>query len=113
MSRPDFCTLGMFIVDEIYYRPPRLPDISVMGGGGLYAALGARLFRPPPSSFEVGWVVHKGCDFSNEMESTLKSWGTDCCFIETPNRNTTRGLNVYEANGRRGSQVLLLNTSRR
>ncbi|KAL9613452.1 MAG: hypothetical protein Q9167_001997 [Letrouitia subvulpina] len=91
----------MFIIDEIYHRPPRLPDINVMGGGGLYAALGARLFRPPPSSSNVGWVIHKGYDFPNEMETVIKSWETDCCFIGTPNRNTTRAVNVYEANERR------------
>ncbi|KAL8740565.1 MAG: hypothetical protein Q9190_006748 [Brigantiaea leucoxantha] len=99
--RLDFCTFGMFILDEIFYRPPRLPDINVMGGAGLYAALGARLFRPSHSASKVGWIIHRGLDFTNEMEQQVESWKTDCNFIDTPERQTTRGLNVYETDGRR------------
>ncbi|KAI4190630.1 MAG: hypothetical protein L6R41_000641 [Letrouitia leprolyta] len=97
----DLVTLGMFIIDEIHYQPPKQPDINAMGGGGLYAALGARLFRPPPSSLKVGWVVHRGHDFPLNMTEIIESWGTSCKFIETPHRSTTRAWNKYEQDGYR------------
>ncbi|KAI4257700.1 MAG: hypothetical protein LQ352_001540 [Teloschistes flavicans] len=97
----DFVTLGMFIIDEIHYQPPKEPDFDVMGGGGLYATLGARLFRSPPASSKVGWVVHQGHDFPPKIKDRIRSWNTDCLFVQTPERPTTRAYNRYEAGGYR------------
>ncbi|KAL8725530.1 MAG: hypothetical protein Q9181_006383 [Wetmoreana brouardii] len=101
----DFVTLGMFIIDEIHYPPPKVPDLDVMGGGGLYATLGARLFRPPPSS-KVGLVIHQGHDFPPKIRETIDMWDTDCQFVQTPNRATTRAYNRYEPNGHRAFHYL-------
>ncbi|KAL8937175.1 MAG: hypothetical protein Q9211_003823 [Gyalolechia sp. 1 TL-2023] len=102
----DLVTLGMFIIDEIHYQPPKQPDSDIMGGAGLYAALGARLFRPPPSSSKVGWVVHQGHDFPSHIIETINSWDTSCKFIETPDRPTTRAWNRYEKDGYRSFKYL-------
>ncbi|KAL9595484.1 MAG: hypothetical protein Q9219_006413 [cf. Caloplaca sp. 3 TL-2023] len=102
----DFVTFGMFIIDEIHYQPPKPPNLNVMGGGGLYAALGARLFRPPPSSSKVGWVVHQGHDFPSHIRGTIDSWGTSCQIIETPERPTTRAWNRYEPDGYRSFKYM-------
>ncbi|KAL8766828.1 MAG: hypothetical protein Q9209_006486 [Squamulea sp. 1 TL-2023] len=102
----DFVTLGMFIIDEIHYQPPRKPDVDVMGGAGMYAALGARLFRPPPSASRVGWIVHEGYDFPPHIKSAIESWETNCEFIQTPERETTRACNRYEPNGHRAFKYL-------
>ena len=91
----DVVTLGMFIIDEIHHPPPKPPDKDVMGGGGLYTALGARLFRPPPSSSKVGWIIHEGHDFPPELKQLIQSWRTSCLFISTPDRPTTRARNTY------------------
>ncbi|KAL8685299.1 MAG: hypothetical protein Q9218_007852 [Villophora microphyllina] len=96
----------MFIIDEIHYQPPKEPDFNVMGGGGLYAALGARLFRPPPASSKVGWVVHQGHDFPPRIEERIDSWNTNCQLIKTPDRPTTRAYNKYEPNGYRSFHYL-------
>ncbi|KAL8942782.1 MAG: hypothetical protein Q9216_001467 [Gyalolechia sp. 2 TL-2023] len=102
----DFVTLGMFIIDEIHYQPPKQSDTDVMGGAGLYAALGARLFRPSPSSSKVGWVVHQGHDFPLNIKETIDSWDTSCRFIETPDRSTTRAWNRYEQDGYRSFKYM-------
>ncbi|KAL8807720.1 MAG: hypothetical protein Q9182_000531 [Xanthomendoza sp. 2 TL-2023] len=102
----DFVTLGMFIIDEIHYQPPRKPDMNIMGGAGLYAAIGARLLRPPPSSSKVGWVIHQGHDFPANFKTTIDSWNTSCEFINTPDRCTTRACNKYEENGHRAFEYL-------
>ncbi|CAN9154115.1 unnamed protein product [Alternaria alternata] len=46
----DFCTLGMFIIDEIEFPPPKPTVKDIVGGAGSYSALGARIFSPPPQS---------------------------------------------------------------
>ncbi|KAL9636330.1 MAG: hypothetical protein Q9204_002308 [Flavoplaca sp. TL-2023a] len=102
----DFVTLGMFIIDEIHYQPPRKPDLDVMGGAGLYAALGARLFRPPPSASRIGWVIHEGHDFPLHIKSTIDTWKTSCEFIQTPERETTRARNTYGSPGFRDFEYL-------
>ncbi|KAI4264242.1 MAG: hypothetical protein L6R42_000639 [Xanthoria sp. 1 TBL-2021] len=102
----EFVSLGMFIIDEIHYQPPRKPDLDVMGGAGMYAALGARLFRPPPSAAGIGWILHEGHDFPLHIKSTIDTWKTTCEFIRTPNRETTRARNTYGSIGFRDFHYL-------
>ncbi|KAL2153360.1 hypothetical protein VTH82DRAFT_4515 [Thermothelomyces myriococcoides] len=91
----DFVTLGMFIIDEIEFPPPRPPARDVLGGAGSYSALGARLFSPPPSSKTVGWIVDQGSDFPPQVKSQIDSWQTSALFRYDPSRLTTRGWNGY------------------
>ncbi|MCJ1395810.1 hypothetical protein MMC18_008696 [Xylographa bjoerkii] len=98
----DFCTLGMFIIDDIYFPVPRAPVIDIIGGAGAYSALGARLFRKPPTSRHVSWTVHAGSDFPDELRHEIDSWKTSCRFIDTPGRLTTHSLNIYGEDEYRG-----------
>ncbi|KAK3991359.1 hypothetical protein QBC44DRAFT_379862 [Cladorrhinum sp. PSN332] len=92
----DFVTLGMFIIDEIHFPPPKPPAIDILGGAGSYSALGARLFSPAPDlSKTVGWVVDQGSDFPSSITSLISSWQTSCLFRLDPSRLTTRGWNGY------------------
>ncbi|KAL8969660.1 MAG: hypothetical protein Q9183_001894 [Haloplaca sp. 2 TL-2023] len=102
----DFVTLGMFIIDEIHHPSPKAPDLEVMGGAGLYAALGARLFRPYPASSKVGFVVHQGHDFPPNAQQAIDAWNTHCKFIHTPYRQTTRAYNKYDEGGFRSFHYL-------
>ncbi|KAF2870745.1 Ribokinase-like protein [Massariosphaeria phaeospora] len=97
----DFCTLGMFIIDEIEFPPPKAPVTNILGGAGSYSALGARVFAPPPRSRAVGWVVDCGSDFPHELRETIAQWDTGVLIRETPHRLTTRGWNGYGANEHR------------
>ncbi|KAK4238638.1 hypothetical protein C8A03DRAFT_14912 [Achaetomium macrosporum] len=91
----DFVTLGMFIIDEIEFLPPRPPVHDVLGGAGSYSALGARLFSPPPLSKTVGWIVDQGSDFPPSITSQITAWQTSAVFRHDPSRLTTRGWNGY------------------
>ena len=91
----DFCTLGMLIIDEIHHAQGRPPAYDVLGGAGTFAVLGARIFRQPPLSANVGWVIHKGYDFPEEIRQQIESWETGVLWVETPQRQTTRALNEY------------------
>ncbi|KAF2122296.1 Ribokinase-like protein [Lophiotrema nucula] len=97
----DFCTLGMFIIDEIEFPPPKAPVKDIIGGAGSYSALGARIFSPPPKSTSVGWIVDCGSDFPSELREAIAHWNTSCMFRETLDRLTTRGWNGYGENEHR------------
>ncbi|KAH7631382.1 Ribokinase-like protein [Sordaria sp. MPI-SDFR-AT-0083] len=92
----DFVTLGMFIIDEIEYPPPRPPSTNVLGGAGSYSALGARLFSPASDlSRTVGWIVDQGSDFPQAITDLINGWSTSAVFRHDPSRLTTRGWNGY------------------
>ncbi|GME23854.1 Carbohydrate/purine kinase [Neofusicoccum parvum] len=97
----DFVSLGMFILDDIEFKPPRPPVKDVVGGAGAYSAIGARIMSPPPLSRSVGWIVDCGSDFPPEVRETISHWDTSCLFRETPSRLTTRGWNGYGENEHR------------
>lgn len=105
-SSIDFCTLGMFIIDEIEFPPPKPPVKDIVGGAGAYSALGARIFSAPPLSKSVGWIVDCGSDFPSELRDYIASWDSGVVVRETPNRLTTRGWNGYGKNEHRGMSVL-------
>ncbi|KAG9238987.1 pfkB family carbohydrate kinase-like protein [Amylocarpus encephaloides] len=102
----DFCTLGMFIIDEIHFLPPKPPVYDILGGAGAYAALGARLFSPSPLSKTVSWIVDTGSDFPSSISSQIKSWNTSCRIRPDPSRLTTRGWNGYDENQNRGFKYM-------
>ncbi|KAL5114068.1 hypothetical protein ACEQ8H_008045 [Pleosporales sp. CAS-2024a] len=91
----DFCTMGMFIIDDIEFPPPKPPVKDIVGGAASYSALGARLFSPPPTSKSVGWIVDCGSDFPPGLRQVIASWRTGVVMRETPDRLTTRGWNGY------------------
>ncbi|KAL2352591.1 MAK32-like protein [Cryomyces antarcticus] len=103
---PDFCTLGMFIIDEIHFPPPQPSVYDVLGGAGTYSAVGARLFSPPPLSSSVGWIVDCGSDFPAELRNVVAQWETGVLMKETPERLTTRGWNGYGENEYRAFKYL-------
>lgn len=76
--------------------PPTPPVYNILGGAGSYAALGARLFSPPPDASSVGWIVDKGSDFPRSLTDLIGSWETSVVLREDSNRLTSRGWNGYE-----------------
>lgn len=80
--------------DAIYPEAgPPLKDI--LGGAGTYATVGARLFCQGHASVTVGFVVHAGDELPLKLRDEIASWKSGTHIIETPNRMTTRGKNVY------------------
>ncbi|KAI9683394.1 MAG: hypothetical protein M1829_005466 [Trizodia sp. TS-e1964] len=102
----DFCSLGMFIIDEIHFLPPKQAVYDIPGGAGSYAAFGARIFCPPPFSKSIGWVVDTGSDFPEDIRARINSWQTSCMLRETPDRLSTRGWNGYDETEKRAFKYL-------
>ncbi|ETN43381.1 uncharacterized protein HMPREF1541_02540 [Cyphellophora europaea CBS 101466] len=93
-SRLGFCTFGMFIIDEIDYGDGKV-ESTIIGGGGLYAALGARLASGEANARAVSCIVDKGSDFPQEFQALIETWGTSCIFRTDLGRLTTRAWNGY------------------
>ncbi|PGH11526.1 hypothetical protein AJ80_07092 [Polytolypa hystricis UAMH7299] len=102
----DFCTFGMFIIDEIEFEEPEPSVNDIMGGAGSYAVVGARMVAGQEHSRSVGWIVNVGSDFPESIRETITSWNTHCLFRENMDRLTTRGWNGYGPNEKRDFKYL-------
>lgn len=106
------CTISNLLLDDIYQdSPPKLLHSNVLGGAGIYAALGARIFREQDVNEQsggksVGVIVHEGCDFPVDAKVELESWHLSSVFIKTPQRLTTRGKNIYSKEGVRNFEFI-------
>ncbi|KDR83352.1 hypothetical protein GALMADRAFT_219185 [Galerina marginata CBS 339.88] len=103
-----FVTLGMFIIDEFSFMDEEgqptgrtlepqesqlRPLTTAIGGGGTYAAIGARIWLPPS---EIGMIVDRGYDFPETIEKRLLEYGKEMwMFREQRHLGTTKALNSY------------------
>ncbi|PGH11113.1 hypothetical protein AJ79_05058 [Helicocarpus griseus UAMH5409] len=102
----DFCTLGMFIIDEIEFEAPKPPVKNIIGGAGSYAVVGARMVAGREHSQSVSWIVDTGSDFPAEIRRIISSWDTACVLRESTERLTTRAWNGYGPNEKRDFRYL-------
>ncbi|KAL3494494.1 Ribokinase-like protein [Aspergillus germanicus] len=105
-SNVEFCTLGMFILDDIDFEGSRPSVKNVLGGAASFAVIGARMVAGKEYSRSVSWIVDVGSDFPPEVLNKLKAWDTDCNFREDLGRLTTRAWNGYGPNEKRAFKYL-------
>lgn len=89
-----FFSMGMFILDDIIY-PDGRRETGKIGGAGTYATVGAGLVSTRQERPRMGFVVDKGSDFPVECEQQLKQYNLGILWRDTPERKTTRALNVF------------------
>ncbi|CAE6526876.1 unnamed protein product [Rhizoctonia solani] len=93
-----FVSLGLFILDEFEFldatgKPTGKTLPTQIGGGGTYAAVGARIWLP---ASEVGQVVDRGDDFPASVQKELDNYGSEMWYFrDQPNNKTTRAVNRY------------------
>ncbi|KAH8698418.1 putative PfkB family carbohydrate kinase [Talaromyces proteolyticus] len=102
----DFCTLGMFIIDDIEFEGSRPPVYGIIGGAGSFAVVGARMVAGKEHGKAVSWILDVGSDFPEDMMNIIQSWGTGCIIREDKERLTTRAWNGYGANEKRDFKYL-------
>ncbi|PKX94093.1 putative PfkB family carbohydrate kinase [Aspergillus novofumigatus IBT 16806] len=102
----EFCTLGMFILDDIDFGGPRPNVKNIIGGAASYAVVGARLVAGKEHSSSVSWIVDVGSGFPTEVLGVIKSWNTNCLIREDSGRLTTRAWNGYGPNEKRDFKYL-------
>ena len=105
---PGLGHISNLLSDDIYQKsPPKTLLSNVLGGAGVYAALGARIFREEDLHGKkgckaVGMVVHEGRDFPVDAKAEIESWHLSSLFFKSPHPLTTRGKNTYSQGGVRG-----------
>lgn len=97
---PIFSTLGLFIIDENRYPESsgRPSEHDIIGGGGSYAVLGARMVAGAERASRITGIIDKGRDFPDAVQRQLETWGAGWVFKEDPTRLTSRGANIYDEN---------------
>jgi len=91
MSKKYLC-LGGIILDDVVF-PDGRTAMSVLGGGGLYAAAGMRVWAD-----DVGLFARVGPDFDFGL---LDGLGLDCNAIHVTGLPTPRAWQLYEEDGTR------------
>ncbi|KAL4781401.1 Ribokinase-like protein [Aspergillus varians] len=102
----EFCTLGMFILDDIDFGGAQPNVKNALGGAASFAVIGARLAAGKEHSRAVSWIVDVGSDFPQEVLDVIRAWDTDCVIRNDPGRLTTRAWNGYGPNEKRAFQYL-------
>ncbi|KAI2733148.1 hypothetical protein CBS147332_163 [Penicillium roqueforti] len=102
----EFCTLGMFIIDDIDFGGSRPSVKNILGGAASFAVVGARLVSGSKYARAVSWIVDVGSDFPTETLDVIKSWNTACVFRKDPSRLTTRAWNGYHPDEKRDFKYL-------
>ncbi|ODV63946.1 Mak32p [Ascoidea rubescens DSM 1968] len=90
-----FTSIGMFIIDEIHFPPPKPSQTNVIGGGGTFGAIGSRIILSLNNPRLVGWILDEGSDFTEEMRNEILSWDTGVIVRSSSERLTTKGWNMY------------------
>lgn len=103
MEDPIFTSVGLFIIDDNHYPKSwdRPLQHDIIGGGALYAIVGARIVAGPIYGKRVSAIVDKGSDFPSEVQMQIELWGTNAIFRLDESRLTTRGANIYTEDGLR------------
>lgn len=98
---PIMTSLGLFIIDENQYPGSwnREPEFNIIGGGLSYAVIGARIVSGEKHGKRLSGIVDMGTDFPEALKLEMDSWGTGLIFRVNLDRLTTRGANVYRADG--------------
>ncbi|GAA6000030.1 hypothetical protein JCM10207_006020 [Rhodosporidiobolus poonsookiae] len=99
-------SLGLFILDTFSWESTDSTgavtstkrEDGVIGGGGTYAMVGARVFLPPT---RVGILVDRGNDWPKAVEDELREYGEAMwVYRDKPDEPTTRALNLYRGEHR-------------
>ncbi|KAG7738197.1 hypothetical protein KL932_003804 [Ogataea haglerorum] len=92
-----FCSLGMFILDEIHFADGT-SLYNVLGGGGVFAMAGSRIVLGSRRSRLCGGIIDIGSDCPEEVLRELQSWDLGAVFRYDNTRLCTRGWNKYGLN---------------
>ncbi|KZW04333.1 Ribokinase-like protein [Exidia glandulosa HHB12029] len=102
--RKAFVSLGLFIIDSFEFldeegKPTGVTREPQIGGGGIYAAVGARIWLSPRN---IGNIVDRGHDFPAYVQTELDELGGDDMFYfrDDATRKTTTAVNRYRGDFR-------------
>ncbi|CAO3609571.1 unnamed protein product [Mucor fragilis] len=102
---PTFASIGSLIIDDIVYRDGRTSR-NVLGGAGVFAIYGMRLWQPNEQSKNVGYIIHKGFDYPKEIDDQINRLNISLVTKLHADKHTTRGLNTFGENDHRDFEYI-------
>ncbi|KAF7731649.1 hypothetical protein EC973_008819 [Apophysomyces ossiformis] len=94
MVLPVYSSTGGLIIDDIRYQDGT-EERDVLGGAGVYAIYGMRLWHPSVRSNAIGYIVQQGFDHPRAMTKQLESLGLSLIPYDHADKHTTRGWNYF------------------
>lgn len=121
-DEPTMASMGSFIIDDIIYTDGK-KVCNVLGGAGIFAIygnyfiyllikhtqlypLGMRLWQPNELAKNVGYIIHKGFDYPEEIGQQVDSLNISLISKTHPDLHTTRGLNTFGENDHRDFEYI-------
>ena len=86
-TQGQFTSLGTTVLDDIYVED-RLVASNSLGGGAIWAAIGARIFAD--TTQQVSLRIVAGYDFPSEVEGSLRHYGISFRLTRQRNAPSTR-----------------------
>ncbi|KAL7312150.1 hypothetical protein PS15m_007949 [Mucor circinelloides] len=102
---PEFASIGSLIIDDIVYKDGRKSQ-NVLGGAGVFAIYGMRLWQPNEQSKNVGYIIHKGFDYPKEIDDQINRLNISLVTKFHADKHTTRGLNTFGENDHRDFEYI-------
>ncbi|KAI9282273.1 Ribokinase-like protein [Sporodiniella umbellata] len=99
-NAPTLTSVGSLIIDDIYYEDGR-KVYNVLGGAGVFAIYGMRVWENPPQSQKIGYIVQKGFDHPKDLDEQLDQLNVSLISKQHSDKHTTHGINRFGANDHR------------
>ncbi|KAI7890021.1 Ribokinase-like protein [Mucor mucedo] len=93
-ASPLYASIGALIIDDIKYQDGTKVT-NVLGGGGVFAIYGMRLWLDGLQTKDAGYIIHTGFDYPEEIDNKIKALNISLNCINHPDKHTTRGLNTF------------------
>ncbi|CAG8478987.1 11768_t:CDS:2 [Diversispora eburnea] len=100
MVDPLLCSLSQCIIDEIKF-PDGTIQRDLLGGGGVYATYGMRLWFPSQEAQRIGYAFHAGYDFPIHILQNMLALNISLTQIWHSNLPSIRGLNTFKSTDQR------------
>ncbi|CAG8531413.1 14045_t:CDS:2 [Dentiscutata heterogama] len=95
MSDPLLCSLSQCIIDDIKFSDGTVQK-DVLGGGGVYATYGMRIWFSRQESQRIAYSFHSGYDFPLNILQSLLELNISLTQIWHSNLPSIRGLNTFK-----------------
>ncbi|KAI8079769.1 Ribokinase-like protein [Halteromyces radiatus] len=91
---PTLGSLGSLIIDDIRFLNGT-ERRNVVGGGGVFAIYGMRIWLQGKEAKQIGYVAQRGYDHPKNVDDALACLEINLVEKTHPDKHTTRGLNTF------------------
>ncbi|KAI9257274.1 Ribokinase-like protein [Phascolomyces articulosus] len=102
---PIYGSLGSLIIDDIVYEDGT-KETDILGGAGIYAIYGMRIWFDSPESKKIGYIAQEGFDHPIEIAKQLEDLDITLRRQQHADLHTTRGLNTFGPNDYRDFEYI-------